>query len=150
MSVKIEGDLSDWLFDQQRKLGKWRIKFINAVWDFNKDVGERMVAFAQSHARAHWWDTGTLHKRIDYKVVAWNNLVFGIIEPKDQYYDAARHYPTAAFLSKYRGWKPSPLVKTYAEYVVRKDPFIDKIVADVYRIELTRFVNDFIAKHPPV
>lgn len=148
--VQFSGGLEDWLSDQQRVLGRWRIKFINTIWVVQDTLGEFIKRLAKSYALNHWFDTGTLRKRIDYKVLRWNSIVFGIFEPDSEYYDPAQHYPTDDFMSKYSGWQPSPTTKHYAEFINTKDPFLDRIVDSIYNQQITKAVNDFMKDNPIV
>jgi len=148
--VEFTGGLENWLSQQQKYLQKWRIKFINHMKRFHIDIGEQIKRLQKSYARNNWYDTGTLHKRIDYIVTYWNSIVFGIIEPNSDYYDSAKHSPTDVFMTKYRGWKPSPLSKHYAGYINAQDSFMERIVNVTYTQQTTKEVRDFMKDNPVI
>lgn len=149
--VEFTGGLEDWLSDQQRHLGKWRLKFINHMRKTQRIVGEQIKRLQKSHARKRHYDTGTLYKRIDFRIVEWNSIVFGIFEPDSDHYNiAGDHSPTSEFLDKYSGWQPSPQDKHYAEFRDDLDPFMSRIVDSIYVQQMTKEVNDFMDDNPIV
>ncbi len=148
--VEFTGGLENWLSDQQRILKKWRIKFINHMKRFHVDIGEQIIRLQKSYARNNWYDTGTLHKRIDYIVTYWNSITFGIIEPDSDHYNTADHSPTNAFMIKYQGWQPSPLSKHYAYFIHKQDQFMTRIVDATYIQQTVSEVDKFMKDNPVI
>lgn len=148
--VEFSGGLEDWLSQTQSNLGRWRIKFINHIKRFNQDIGARIKRTQQQYVRHNHWDTGTMHNRVDFFVTYWNSIVFGIIEPRSEHYKLSEHGPTDEFLARYSGWKPSPFSKHYAEFVDDRDPFMDRIVNDMYHRQLKAEVAQFMEDNPLV
>lgn len=139
--------LAKWLSESQKNLKDFRITFISQTKIFMDELGKKVSLLAKTESPV---DTGTMRKRVDYKILLWNRIIFGIFEPTSKYYDSARHYPTNEFMHKYSGWKPSPLVKVYAQYPYDKNPFFNKIIEDVVNKEMKDFVKEFMKKYLPV
>lgn len=146
----VDDTLTNYLSEQQKVLKKWRLKFIMHIWEFQSKMGKYIRGLVKSYVLQKHYDTGTMHKRVDFKVLNWNRIVFGIFEPSSEYYDPAQHYPTAEFMWRYRNWKPNPTKKEYAGYVHSKDPFYDRILDEVQWKVLSREVHDFMQDNPVV
>ena len=148
--VEFSGGLEDWLKETQFNLGKWRIKFITHMWRFQQALGAKIKRAQQVYVKEKHWETGTMHNRVDFFITQWNSIVFGIIEPRSDYYKIADHGPTDAFLTRYSGWKPSPYFKHYAEFVDNRDPFMERIVDEMYHQQMKDEVEQFMKDNPLV
>ncbi len=151
MSYKLEFDsraLAFWLRDRQMVLGRWRLKFYEHMRLFHEFLGAYIKVRMKSYIYDNWYDTGTLHKRVDYKVTFWNRIVFGIFEHGSRYYESEKHDPTLKFMWIYRNFEPDPTQKKYAGFINERDPFFMRIIIQHQSRLTKKEVDDFMRDHP--
>lgn len=122
-------------------LEDYRIVLINVMTKEMHRIGLliRTEARRRLLPNGYGLDTGTLRSRVDYKVMAWNEMQVGI-------YEDAAHPPTGN-ISKYTGKRRSTSDK-YANKVHSRHPrvkgFLQQTV-DIYaQKELERSISTFI------
>ena len=124
------------------KYKRYRLRFYNFMISVQEELGILLKKEMQSRAIV---DTGTMRKRTDYKVLAWDMIAFGIFEPKSKYYDSGKHKPTGN-VSKYTG-QVIPPDKSYAEFPYKRDRYVIDVVNRMYHKELRKRIKEFNKEH---
>ena len=146
MVTKKKGDmtfLSKYLQRKAVKYKHYRVVFYNKMLDWQKEIGEYMKPLMQNKVTRV--DTGTARKRTDFKVLRWNQILFGIFEPDSKWFDSELHNPTGK-ISKYTGKVRDPTISYFGQWY-RDNPFIKPMIDKIYIRELRERVERFNAKY---
>lgn len=145
MAKKKKVPIHVWAITMKKKAEKYkkyRIVFYAFMLKAQRRVGLILKIAMQKEAVV---DTGTMRKRTDFKVLEWNNIVFGVFEPNSKYFNSRMHNPTGK-ASKYTGRVVHPEA-VYARYPYRKNEYVASIVKRMYRKELKKEVDEFNKKY---
>lgn len=135
--------LTTYLKKKAEKYKHYRIVFYNKMLDWQKEIGQYMKPLLQNkHNRI---DTGTARKRTSYKVLKWNQILFGIFEPDNEWFDEQLHNPTSK-VSKYTGKVRDPKISYFGRWY-KENPFIEAMIDKIYIRELRERIDRFNTKY---
>jgi len=155
--VKLE-DLGKHIFDT---LNQHLRPQIDTYWEeyqkeLPKDIESASIIIQTIARRNAPVDTGTMRKRIDYKIVGWHTAYIGVFEPHMRRFYTEAHTPTNV-PSRYTGevvpeFRINPQTgrsvgHRYAWVVERNQPFLNHVVKEQFAKRMLIGMGRFNKKH---